>query len=241
MTQEVCAAAEAAFDANYDEVIVADGHGNAHNIEPDLLPENVRLIRSWPRPLVQMQGAEDPEVEACVFLGYHAGTDSPGILSHSYSGAAFRSVRLNGEICSEGYLNAALAGELGKSIIFVSGDQFTIDDARRYAPDAVGFVSKQALGWRTQMSLPPKQVARQLKDAVSRALSAPLPKRFLLNGPYCLELEMTTPVAAEMLTYLPNVERRSSHSISITLNNLTAVMRFVSFAMIYSPNGVLPL
>jgi D-amino peptidase len=156
MTQTVVAAAHAALESGYDEVIVADGHGNAHSIEPDLLPENVWLVRSWPRPLLQMQGVEGYDVVACAFVGYHAGPAShEGILSHAFSGMAFRTVRLNGELCSEGYLNAALAGELGKPVVFISGDRSTIEEARGYAPEAVGFVAKVEIGWRSQMSLPP--------------------------------------------------------------------------------------
>jgi D-amino peptidase len=84
MTGDVTAAIEAAFAAQYDEVIVADGHGNAHNIDPDEMPENVRLVRSWPRPLLQMQGIEDPQIEACAFIGYHAGPSSQNsILAHA--------------------------------------------------------------------------------------------------------------------------------------------------------------
>ncbi len=49
MTEEVTAAAEAAFAAGYDEVVVADGHHHAHNIDPDSLPSNVWLVRSWRR------------------------------------------------------------------------------------------------------------------------------------------------------------------------------------------------
>jgi len=64
---------------------------------------------------------------------------------------------LNAEACSEAYLNAALAGEFAVPVVFVSGDRHTVEDARRYAPEAVGFVAKQSIGWRSQASLPPPQ------------------------------------------------------------------------------------
>jgi D-amino peptidase len=60
MTEEVVTASEAALAAGYEEVLVADGHGNAHNIDPERLPNDVWLIRSWPRPLLQMQAASSP-------------------------------------------------------------------------------------------------------------------------------------------------------------------------------------
>jgi D-amino peptidase len=242
MTAEVVAVAEAAFAAGYGEVLVADSHGNAHNIEPDGLPDNVRLVRSWPRPLYTMQGIEDPEVEACALVGYHAGSMSAGgHLAHSFSGAALREVRLNGQSCSEGYLSAACAGAFGRPIILVSGDAATIEEAGRFAPDAVGFASKQALGWRSQSSLPPRQVCRGLREAADRALQLRNPRPLRVEAPFKLELEMTSTVAAELLSYLPNVERLSTYTVAATLDRIEAVMRFMSFVILYSPNGSIAL
>jgi D-amino peptidase len=242
MTEEVVAAAQAAFAARYQEVIVADGHGNAHSIDPDGLPDNVHLVRSWPRPLLQMEGIDDPNIVACAFVGYHAGpTAQNSILAHSYSGQAYRWLRLNGELCSEGYLNAALAGEFGKPVLFVSGDQQTVEDAHRYAPNAVHFASKRAIGWRSEMSLPPAQVRRLLGAAMARALEQPLPRPFVLDPPFFLELEMTSHVAAEMLAYLPGVERKGAYGVAATFDRLASAMRFVSFAMHYSPTGVMAM
>jgi D-amino peptidase len=242
MTEEVIAAAEAAFSCGYDEVIVADGHGNAHNIDPDRLPDNVRLVRSWPRPLLQMQGMEDPEVDACAFIGYHAGSTSQGsILAHVYHGAAYRFIKLNGEPCSEGYLNAALAGEFARPVIFVSGDEQTLEDARRYAPDAEKFLSKQSIGLRSQMSLPPSQVRGLLKESMVNSLERTLPQPFVLQGPFRLELEMVGRLSAEVLAYLPGVERLGPWTVAATFERIEAVMRFVSFAMLYSPTGAVAI
>lgn len=241
MTEEVVVAAEAALAGRYAEVIVADGHGNAHNIDPDCLPDNVRLVRSWPRPLLQMQGVESDDIDACAFIGYHASSASQNsILAHAYYGLAYRAVRLNGELCTEGYLNAAVAGELDRPVMFVSGDVQTIEDAQRYAPAAVGFVTKQSIGRRSQMSLPPAQVRRELREAFRTALDRPLGEPFRLSGPFRLELEMTTQVAAEILAFLPIVERTGPFGVAVTFDRIDAVMRFVSFAMTYSPDGVLP-
>lgn len=75
-TAQVASAASAALAAGFDEVIIADGHGNAQNLLPDRLPKGTRLVRSWPRPLGQMQGVELSGVEGCLFTGFHAGAAS---------------------------------------------------------------------------------------------------------------------------------------------------------------------
>ena len=242
MTAEVLAVSEAAFAAGYDEVIVADSHGNAHNIDPDALPDNVRLVRSWPRPLFTMQGVEDPGVDSCALVGYHAGSlQTGGLLAHSFSGAACREVRLNGVTCTEGYLSAACAGAFGHPVVLVSGDQKTIEDSRRYAPDAVGFISKQALGWRAQSSLPPSQVRRGLKESAAAAFRKARPEPFTLEPPLRLEMEMTSQVAAELLSYLPGIERVGACGIAGTFAHVEAIMRFVGFAILYSPTSSVAL
>jgi D-amino peptidase len=238
MTGEVIAASEAALDAGYSEVIVADGHGDGHNIDPDALPDNVRLVRSRPRPLMQMQGVEDPEVEACAFIGYHAGASTVNsVMAHTYSGPAYRDIRLNGVSCSEGYLNAALAGECGRSVIFVSGDEQTVQDAQRYAPEALGFIAKNSIGVLSQVSLPPAQVQRALKRAMAEAVKRPLPKPFELKGPFRLELEMNHQVSVEMLCYLPGVDRVDAWTMGATFQRVEAVMRFISCVTLYSSTG----
>src|SRR5262249_23620909 len=85
MTLEVNAAVDGAFDAGATEVLVSDSHGDAQNIDVELLDKRARLIRAWPRPLGMMQGI-DASFDAVIFIGYHASEGQPGILSHTMTG-----------------------------------------------------------------------------------------------------------------------------------------------------------
>jgi D-amino peptidase len=86
MTLEVNAAVESAFDAGATEVLVSDSHGDAQNIDVELLDKRARLIRSWPRPLGMMQGI-DRTFAADALIGYHAAEgSSPGVLAHTFTG-----------------------------------------------------------------------------------------------------------------------------------------------------------
>ncbi len=243
MTNEVAAACEAGLEAGYDEIIVADGHGNAQNIHPDGLPARVRLVRSWPRPLLQMQGVEDPDVDACVFIGNHASSQTPGaILAHTYYSSAIRDLRLNGQSASEGYFNAALAGFFGKPVVFVSGDQHTIEDAKRYAPDAELCAVKQSIGWRAQSSLSPAESCRKIRAGVASGLArAGKARAFVVNGPFVVELEMSTQIASEVFDYLPMIERVNAYTVRARFDTMVDAMKFVSFTIFFSPVGVIAL
>jgi D-amino peptidase len=138
MTGEVLAAIEGARAAGATEILVADSHGNGQNLLIDLLPADVQLVRSWPRPLGMMQGI-DETFDAAVFIGYHASTGNPaGVRAHSFSSATLADVRVNGESVSEGAFNAAIAGHFGVPVVAVSGDDVAVEEIRTVVPGIEG-------------------------------------------------------------------------------------------------------
>src|SRR6478736_6272315 len=83
MTEEVKAATEAAFEAGATEVVISDSHGNGENLLIDKLPKNVTIVRSWPRPLMMMQGI-DETFDGVIFIGYHTSTTNmAGVRAHT--------------------------------------------------------------------------------------------------------------------------------------------------------------
>ena len=50
LTEEVIAAIEGAREAGADQILVSDSHGNGQNLLIDELPEDVQVVRSFPRP-----------------------------------------------------------------------------------------------------------------------------------------------------------------------------------------------
>src|SRR5688572_16262540 len=51
MTEEVVAAITAAKGAGATDILVSDSHGNGENLLIEQLPEDITVVRSWPRPL----------------------------------------------------------------------------------------------------------------------------------------------------------------------------------------------
>ncbi len=58
MTAEVNAAIDAAREAGATEILVSDSHGNGQNLLLEELPDDVMVVRSWPRPLMMMEGID---------------------------------------------------------------------------------------------------------------------------------------------------------------------------------------
>src|SRR2546425_11107109 len=59
MTAEVNAAIQGARDAGPADVVVCDSHGNGQSVLIDTLPDDVQIVRGFPRPLEMTQGIDD--------------------------------------------------------------------------------------------------------------------------------------------------------------------------------------
>src|SRR6185503_20451276 len=94
MTQEVNAAIEGALAGGATQIVVSHSHGNGQNLLIEKLQKDVTLVRSWPRPLMMMQGI-DESFAGAIFIGYHSGTtNSEGVRAHTISSARLADVRL---------------------------------------------------------------------------------------------------------------------------------------------------
>lgn len=237
MTAEVAAAARVALDNGYGEVIIADGHGNAQNLLPDRLPAGTRLIRSWPRPLGQMEGADWPGVDACMFIGFHSGARSgAGTLAHTFHGGLFNDVRVNGESCSEARLLAAFAGEIGVPVILVTGDDAICTEVSGYLPDAETCAVKRYIAWRSVATVTPAEGAAMVGEAALRAITRAPRTLLRLPAPYRLEIEFVHPVTAELAGLLPGFTQTGQNTAAAEFATLRELLVMTGFLSNY-PKG----
>jgi D-amino peptidase len=234
MTDEVNAAIEAAFDSGADEILVSDSHGNGQNLLIDQLPNNVRVVRSWPRRLGMMAGV-DETFDGVIFLGYHTSTtNTEGVRAHTMSSANLTSVKLNGVPVPEAGFNAAIAGHFGVPVVMISGDDAIVEEARQIVGDIEGAVVKRALGFHSAETLTPAaaldRIRAKVKVAVGR-ISEFRPYR--LEGPIELEVSMKNYRPIELLGYLPNVERVDAHTVRFVARDMPEASSFMTFLLSY--------
>lgn len=237
MTAEALAAVQGARDAGATEIVVSDSHGNGQNLLIDQFPNDVTIIRSWPRPLMMMEGV-DSTFHAAIFIGYHASTANPtGVRAHTMSSATLTGVALNGTQMPEGGVNAAMAGHFGVPVVFVSGDDAAVDEVRRIAGPMEAAVVKRAISFHSAATMTPRaaqeQIRAKVKAAVERRASF---KPFALRGPITLDVTFKHYRAAEILAYLSIVQRTSSHSIRFVGRDIVEVSRFLEFIGTYQPD-----
>ena len=240
MTEEVLAAIRGARAAGATEILVSDSHGNGQNLLIDKLPDDVQVIRSWPRPLGMMEGI-DETFHCVLFIGYHTSTSNPaGVRAHTFSSATLTDVKLNAVSVSEAGFNAAVAGHFGVPIAMISGDDAIVAEAKSYIGQLEGAVVKHALSFHSARTLTPRASQQLIEETARRAVERRASFRpFRLEGNVTLDVSFKNYRQAEMLAYLPIVERTDSHSIRFVGKDMVAVSKFVQFMDGYE-TGLLP-
>ncbi|HXV59172.1 MAG TPA: M55 family metallopeptidase [Vicinamibacteria bacterium] len=236
MTQEVLAAIRGARAAGATQILVSDSHGNGQNLLIDELPEDVQVVRSWPRPLGMMEGI-DESFHAVLFIGYHSSTSNPdGVRAHTFSSATLTDVRLDGRSVAEADFNAAIAGHFGVPVVMISGDDAIVAEAKAKIGDLEGAVVKWARSFHSARTLTPqagyKVIEAAAKRGVERRSEIP-PLRSA--GPVALEVSFKHYRQTELLAYLPMVQRIDSHSIRFEARDILEASRFMQFVNGYQP------
>ncbi len=236
MTQEVAAACAGAFAAGATEIVVADAHGNGQNLLIEKLPKQVTVVRAWPRPLMMMQGLDETFAGA-IFLGYHTGTtNTAGVRAHTISSARLADIRLNGVSVPEAGINAAIAGHFGVPVVMVSGDDAVVRETQALLGDVEGAVVKWAYGFHSARTLTPEVAQEVIRDKVRRAVGRIRDfKPYKVAAPVRLDIRFKNYRPAEVLSYLPIVERVDAHAVRFQGRDMLEVSKFIEFVMYYEP------
>jgi D-amino peptidase len=234
MTAETLAAIQGARDAGATEIVVSDSHGNGQNLLIDRFPDDVTIIRSWPRPLMMMEGI-DSTFHAAVFIGYHAATTiRAGVRAHTISSARLASVELNGRAMAESGINAAIAGHFGVPVVAISGDDQAIAEAAAIVPGIEGAQVKRAISFHSAATMTPAAAQALIREKVAAGVRRRAQIRpFVVRPPLRLDLTFKNYRPAEMLAFLPIVERISAHAIRYGAASMIEISKFIEFVTTY--------
>jgi len=212
MTLEANAAIEGAFAGGATQVWVNDSHGGFRNLLPDLLDARAQIVLGKPRTLGMMAGLEYGA--ALVFMiGYHAMSQTRGILAHTINSFAFARVSLNGVEVGEAGIYGALAEEYGAQVALLSGDDVFAEETAPRFPGARFVVTKSATGHASGVTQSPAS-ARAAIEAAAREVV----QQHLANGrarestraeakPVECELRVQTSALADLFCQWPTLTR----------------------------------
>lgn len=226
LTNEVNAVISGALEAGSAEFVVNDSHHYMRNLHPQDLLGEATLITGKHKPLYMMEGL-DASFDGVCFVSYHGSIGAEhAVLSHTYNPGAIWEVRINGEVVGESAINALVAAHYDVPIIFISGDEVTVQEARNIAPNAEKVVVKQSLGRFAAAHIHPTIACELLRKGASRAVSNVNNMRPpVFQQPVSLEATFLVADMAEMALWVRGVERVGPRTIVISSENLLDLYR----------------
>ena len=220
-TADVNAAIAGFIDSGADEVVVNEAHATMRNLLLEELDPRAVMLTGRHKELSMVEGIQDPEVGAVAFVGYHAAAGAEGVLAHTYLANSITSVRINGELGSEGRLNACVAAEYGVPVVLVTGDDRTCADAAGYAPQALTVAVKDCVSRYTAVCRPPEVTSAAI--TVAAAMAGKLAGRRAVDRPggpgadgggFTVEIEVDAAQLAQAAAIVPTVQRTGDRTVS---------------------------
>ncbi len=229
LNKELVAACKGAIKAGATEIIVNDAHDLGNNVNQDVLPKGVKVIRGFSGHPYSMVDGLDSTFDGCVFIGYHSGASKAGnTLSHTESTKPFY-VKLNDRVVGEFDLYAYACIKEGVPILFLSGDKEMCEEAKEVFPSLTVCAVKEAKGAST-INYNVKEVLEEIELKVEESVkniknikNPPLPSQFELEVCY------KNPARAEKNSYYPGIERINSNTIKYKNKDYFEILRTFSF------------
>jgi D-amino peptidase len=189
LTAEVNAAVNGILDMQADaDIIVWDGHGGG-GIDITELHRAVRLIARGP---IEPPYFLDETFDGVFFVGQHAMAGTPnGNLCHTYSSKTVEYFKINGQLVGEFGARAIMAGTFGVPVIYISGDDKAVAEAKAMVPNICGAVVKWGLGVELALHLSPdkaQNIIRNMARMAIRNIRAIKPVK--VNPPYEQEIRV---------------------------------------------------
>ncbi len=229
MTKESNAAIEGAFAAGAKEIWVRDSHGSARNILPEMLNENVKLLRDWSGGFKSMMEGIDNSFDAVIFIGYHAKAGTPdAMLEHTMSGN-ITDISINGVSLPEAGLNALIAGNYDVPVVFAAGDLALCEQAKKLFGEVETVAVKRGIG-NAALNLHPEAARKKIREGVKKALSnLKKYKPYKLKPPYKMIIKLKNEELVNEKSYYPGAKRTGDWELTFESNNLMEVIKAFSW------------
>ena len=226
MSQEVRAAVDGARSAGATDVVINDSHWDMRNLLWDELPADVRVISGGRKPFSMAEGL-GAGFDGAFFTGYHGRVGAAnGVLAHTYTADSLYNVRINGVLCSEALLNAAMAGIYGIPLLLVSGDRVVVEHVKEHMPWVEGVIVKEGIGHYAADSITPKAAQAALREAAARAMkNAKAAKPFTFDPPITMEIETTRVEQADFIELMPGFTRVDGRTLRFVHDDYNQIFR----------------
>ena len=215
LMHDLKAVLDGAFAAGCVEAVIYDAHLTGRNIDVDLVDSRASVISGKPALLNGFFYAQADVVAPLFMVGCHARAGAAdALLAGTYDGD-IAELRLNGVLLGELGMEAALAGEHGVPLAFVSGDTAAVREVQELLGSDVQVVEvKKAISPTGGICLPTARTGKMLREAAIRAVrEAGNVPSLVFQSPATLEVIFKTPQSADALAGMEGIERTGEAGI----------------------------
>lgn len=231
MQREVAAACEGALDGGAEYVYVKDAHDSARNLDPMVLPEQIRIHRGWSGDLLSMMsGLDTDQFDAVFFTGYHAWASCPGNpLSHTMN-LRNDHVTINGVLASEFMINAYTAAYYKVPVTFLSGDKALCGFARELIPNITTVAVNEGRG-NSAVSMHPAVAVREIRAQAKESLKRAAQCRLTLPEQFDTVVYFREHWKAYSKSFYPGAVLEEDKNVRFRSGDWYEVLRFYHFVL----------
>jgi len=182
LMNDLCAVLNGIKDAGA-EVVVYDMHTDGRNVDISRIDAPVVMGKPIRGDLYRGVGNG---FDGLFLLGLHTMQHTGHLLAHSYL-REYDAIYLNDLLVGEIGMEAALAGEQGIPLKFISGDDMGCAEGETLIDGLVTCAVKTSLGDDTAICLPPERTAVLLREKAAEAVKADI-KPFEVKSPYEIKI-----------------------------------------------------
>lgn len=229
MSKEASAACKGANSSGANDILIKDAHSTARNINPQLLPENVKILRGWTKDPHVMMGAIDKSYDACLFIGYHSGASQNGNpLSHTMC-LDYDYIKINNETASEFMINAYTCAYYNVPVAFLSGDEMLCENAKKLNPNIATVPVSKGIG-NGSISIHPNLAIKQIESGVKESLSGDLSRHIIkLPKSFEVKIKFKDHYKAYKASFYPNIKKLDSQTVLFNTDDYYEVLRLLFF------------
>lgn len=200
------------------KITICDSHAFGNNILYEELPENVELIRGFPRPYYMMEGLTE-EYSGVLLLGYHSKSGDIGNLDHTYS-LKIDNIYINGKEMSEFLINSYLAGEYGVPTIFTSGGNEYIKYVHSLDLEVDTLVTKEELGKFSSKIQSSEVLEKNIHESIMHLKEVKEYTPIKIESNLEVQIRFLDTLYAEVASWIPTVTRENGKTIRYSTKNI---------------------
>ena len=231
LMNDLCAVLDGIKDAGA-EAVVYDMHTDGRNV--DISRIDVPVVMGKPIRGDIWRGVGN-KFDGLFLLGLHTMQHTGHLLAHSYL-REYDAIYLNGLLVGEIGIEAALAGEQGIPLKFISGDDMGCAEGEALIENLVTCPVKTSLGDDTAICMSPETTAKMLRKKAAEAVGAKI-KPFEVKAPYeikivysdCRYLEIMKQIHPEIFVDERTVVMKGDNLLKTWSQYLTYEKEMVNF------------